>query len=162
MSCSSLFQSNSWSVSTQKIYSILLEIRLSLPVDTRWTFFQAPYAFEDALGYRYPIPSEYDFESIQNIIKYRLRQSPAYREVVLGNYELFNTQNPKQVMSAHMLTPPGTAITMAILLNKPNIPSDYCPMPHCRSDETQPVKGGGRNWLVYTAYLYLTNLIYLL
>ncbi len=39
--------------------------------DGRWTFFQAALMIEDALGRKFPVPSEYDYGLLDNIIKYR-------------------------------------------------------------------------------------------
>jgi hypothetical protein len=44
---------------------------------------------------------------------------------------------------------PGTEITMAIIVERPPLPSiELCPMPRCRSTVTSPALGGGWTWLV--------------
>src|SRR5215471_12868984 len=81
------------SVSTQQTYAIVLEIKKSIAsVDTRWTFFQAPLVVEDALGFKFPVPSEYDYGLLENIIQYRFQTGDGSRDVRLGNYELYNTK----------------------------------------------------------------------
>jgi hypothetical protein len=80
---------------------VVLEIKGSLATaDTRWTFFQAPLLVEDALGFKFPVPSEYDYELLNAIIKHRFLEGPGSLEIKAGNYELFNTKNSKQVTSA--------------------------------------------------------------
>lgn len=85
-------------VSTQQIYTVVLEIKDSLSLgNTSWTYFQAPLIVEDALGFKFPVPSEYDFELLDTIIKHRFLEGPGSSEVEAGNYELFNTKNSRQV-----------------------------------------------------------------
>ncbi|KAF2195563.1 hypothetical protein K469DRAFT_722762 [Zopfia rhizophila CBS 207.26] len=126
-------------ISSQQIYKVLLEMRYQLPLDTRCTFFQTPYLFEDALGRKYPIPSKFNFELMQTVIKGQFLRMPGYRQVLLGNYELFKTGNSQQIVSAATHLRPSTAITMAILLNMPITGSECYPMPECHS--TQCEKG---------------------
>lgn len=120
-------------------------------IDTQWTFFQKPYVFEDALGRKYPIASEYNFELIQAIIKEKFLGMPGYRQVLLGNYELFKTQNARESISVDTYLPPGSAITMAILLNAPDTTSTHCPMPQCRSTRALREERGGTLWSVRTS-----------
>jgi hypothetical protein len=135
------------SVSTQQIYTIVLEIKESLPLgDTRWTYFQAPLIVEDALGFKFPVPSEYDFDLLDKIIKHRFVDGPGSSEVEAGNYELFNTKNSRQVIAANVRLIPGTSITMAILISRPEIFDEQCPMPRCMSTRTTIAPGGGRLW----------------
>jgi len=70
------------SVSTQQIYGVVLEIRGSLATpNAKWTFFQAPFIVEDALGFKFPVPSEYDFELLNAIIKHRFLEGSGSSEV---------------------------------------------------------------------------------
>ena len=117
-------------------------------LDTRWTYFQRPYIFQDALGFTTPIPAEYDFELIKTIIKHKFKDRPGYRQVLLGNYEIFETQHPSHLISADTHITPGTAITMAILLNHPVMTEQRCPMPQCRSTGTVIEQRGGKRWSV--------------
>ncbi|KAE8446484.1 hypothetical protein EG329_011947 [Mollisiaceae sp. DMI_Dod_QoI] len=132
-------------VSTQQIYGVVLEIKGSLALgDTRWTFFQAPLLVEDALGFRFPVPSEYDYALLDTIIRHRFLDGPGSFDVELGNYELFKTNDSKKVLSSKERLLPGTSITMAILVSKPELTDDICPMPLCRSNRSTAVLGGGR------------------
>lgn len=135
------------SVTTQQTYSIVLEIKSSLaPIDPRWTFFQAPLEVEDALGLKFPVPSEYDFELLDAIIKHRFREGPGSDEVQAGDYELFKTKNTKTFLSSAERLLPGTAITMAVIVKHPNPTGEVCPMPRCGSDQIVSMPGGGRRW----------------
>lgn len=139
------------SVTTQQIYGVVLEIKSNLRgPETGWTFFQMPFQVEDALGRRFPIPSEYDFLMMDAVIKARFDQGPGSRDVKLGNYELFPSQNSGQSISATTFLRPGIKITMAILLDQfnSNASGESCPMPSCRSPQTTKVLGGGRIWYV--------------
>jgi hypothetical protein len=125
----------------------VLEIRNSLAmVDTRWTFFQAPLAIEDALGFKFPVPSEYDYQLLDTIIKHRFLDGPGSLEVKVGNYELFKTTDSKQVLSSSTRMLPGTNITMAILIGKPQHTDNACPIPLCGSSQSTAAPGGGMLW----------------
>jgi len=105
------------SVSTQQIYTVVLEIRDSISmVDTRWTHFQAPYIVEDALGRKYPVPSEYDFAALDGLIHIWFRQGPGALEVSEGSYELLKSNRRSETVTAGSRLLPGTAITMAIVI----------------------------------------------
>jgi hypothetical protein len=114
--------------------------------DTRWTFFQAPLIVEDALRFKFPVPSDYDYELLDTIIKYRFLDGPGSLDVKVGNYELFKTKDNKEVLSATTRLLPGTSITMAILIGKLELTDHTCPMPLCRSNRSTAVPGGGRLW----------------
>jgi hypothetical protein len=134
-------------VSTQQIYTVVLEIKDSLSLgNTSWTYFQAPLIVEDALGFKFPVPSEYDFELLDTIIKHRFLEGPGSSEVEAGNYELFNTKNSRQVISANARLLPGANITMAILVSRAELVGEECPMLRCRSTRTTAAPGGGRLW----------------
>jgi hypothetical protein len=135
------------SISNQQIYGILLEMKGSLGLgDTRWTYFQAPLIVEDALGFKFPVPSEYDFELLDRIVKHRFLEGPGSLEVEAGNYELFNTKNTNQIISANVRLLPGTRITMAVLVSRPELLDEKCPMPRCNSMRTTIAPSGGRFW----------------
>lgn len=126
---------------------MVLDIKTSLlSPDTRRTFFQAPLAVEDALGFKFPVPSEFDYDLLDTIIKRRFKSGPGSMEVKAGNYELFKTKNSTEVVTATMRLLPGTAITMAIIVSKPTSTDEICPMPRCGSNRTSPAPGGGRLW----------------
>ncbi|KUJ10036.1 uncharacterized protein LY89DRAFT_710862 [Mollisia scopiformis] len=135
-------------VSTQQIYGVVLEIRESLATpDAKWTFFQAPLIVEDALGLKFPVPSEYDFGLLNAIIKHRFLDGPGSVEVQTDNYELFSAKNSQVVISENVRLLPGASIIMAILLYKPAskvYTDETCPMPRCGSTLTTAAPGGGR------------------
>lgn len=117
-----------------------------VPVDTRFTFFQAPLVVEDALGFKFTIPSEWDYGALENHIQYRFREGAGSTDVKIGNWELFNTKNSKEIISPGTRFLPGMQITMAIVFST-LISSDWRrPKPRCLSDETTVVAGGGRVW----------------
>ncbi|KAF2806515.1 uncharacterized protein BDZ99DRAFT_394265 [Mytilinidion resinicola] len=135
-------------VTTQQIHGVVLDIRDSLgAVDTRWTFFQAPLAIEDALGFKFPFLSEYDYGYLEVILKHRFLEGPGSLAVKDGNYEVFATRNSAQIISEDVRLRPGTALTMAILVAGP-IFDEECPMPHCHSSRTSLIPDGGRIWSV--------------
>lgn len=106
---------------------------------------------EDALGFKFPVPSEYDFELLNAIIKHRFLEGPGSLEVQADNYELFSAKNSQIDISKNVRLLPGASIVMAILLNKPagKIYTDQtCPMPRCGSTLTAAAPGGGRTWYV--------------
>jgi hypothetical protein len=103
---------------------------------------------EDALGYRFPVPSEYDFNLLEAVIKQRFRSGPGSLEVQAGNYEYFKTNNSSQVLTQTTILPPGMAITMAIIVAAPPLIHEACPMPRCGFVQTIECSGGGKNWQV--------------
>lgn len=134
------------SVSTQQIYTVVLEIRDSVSiVDARWTHFQAPYTVEDALGYKFPVPSEYDFTTLEGLIQIRFRQGPGALEVSEGSYELLKSSKRSENITATSRLLPGTAITMAIIIDA-DTSGRACPMPRCQSLQASICPGGGFTW----------------
>jgi hypothetical protein len=117
-------------------------------VDTRWTYFQAPFVVEDALGFKFPVPSEYDLELLDRIVRYRFEKGPGSKDVGAGNYELSLMNDRAQVLSTCLRLTPGTHILMAIVLVAPVVDDTVCPMPHCDSLEFSPFPGGGKTWYV--------------
>ncbi|KAH5398360.1 hypothetical protein HBI67_214670 [Parastagonospora nodorum] len=134
------------SVSTQQTYTIPLEIKSSLVgPDTRWAFFQAPLAVEDALGFRFPVPSEYDFDLLEAVIRQRFKTGPGSLEVRAGNYEYLKTNNSTDVLSQNTRLLPGSSITMAVIVDRSSMTDEACPMSRCDSIQTNEFFGGGRN-----------------
>ncbi|KAJ8116256.1 hypothetical protein OPT61_g2286 [Boeremia exigua] len=135
-------------VSTQQIYTVVLEIRDRLPgPDIRWAHFQEPLLVEDALGRKYPIPSEYEYDLLQAVIEHKFREGPGAKHVSVGNYELCKSNRRSDVITSTSRLLPGMAITMAILLtaSKAKTKMDtHCPMPRCPSTKaTRCTEGGG-------------------
>ncbi|OCL06463.1 hypothetical protein AOQ84DRAFT_410939 [Glonium stellatum] len=141
----------SWrSFRDMQTYAVVLEIRSSLIAapDARWSFFQAPLIVEDALGRKFPVPSEYNYELLNMIIKQKFRTGPGSLEIEAGNYEIFNTKNRRQPIRTDAALLPGTGITMAILVSAVTATSsdEVCPMSRCQSNKTTIAPGGGRIW----------------
>ena len=101
---------------------------------------------EDALGFKFPVPSECDFSILNAIIKHRFQEGPGALDVNVGNYELFYTKNSGEVLSASGRVLSGSSITMAILISRALFCDEECPMPRCKSVKTVEVPGGGRMW----------------
>lgn len=112
----------------------------------RWTYFQAPLIVEDALGFKFPVPSEYDHDLLDTIIKHRFLEGPGSLDVNLGNYELFHARDSSQVISPQVRLLPGTSITMAILVERTELSDKECPMPQCKSTRTTVAPRGGQIW----------------
>jgi hypothetical protein len=126
---------------------VLLEIKSSISgVDTRWTFFQAPFVVEDAFGFRFPVPSEYDYALLNNIIQWRFQDRDSFAEVRAGNYELYKTQKSDEIITFNTFLTPGTSITMAIIVHRSIKDDECCPMPHCGSTTSLVIPSGGRKW----------------
>jgi hypothetical protein len=109
---------------------------------------------EDALGFKFPVPSEYDYKLLNVIIQHRFRNGPGAAEVKAGNYELFSAKNSKDIFSENTRILPGSSITMAILLfqRESEVHTDeICPMPRCSSNKITSAPGGGRSWYVLTS-----------
>jgi hypothetical protein len=103
-------------------------------------------AVEDALGYRFPVPSEYDYDLLEAVIKQRFKTGPGSLEVQAGNYEYFKTNDSNAVLSNSTRLLPGASITMAIVVAHPASVDEACPMPRCGSTQTAECFGGGRTW----------------
>ncbi|KAI1207866.1 uncharacterized protein F4807DRAFT_168689 [Annulohypoxylon truncatum] len=139
-------------VSTQQIYAVILEIQASITAtpDIRWTFFQEPLIVEDALGRKFPVPSEYDYSLLNAVIKHKFRDGPGAAQVAAGDYEIMYARNRHHILSNNSRLRPGCSITMAILVGKPHsaaLNCECCPMPQCHSNNTIAVPGGGRQCL---------------
>ena len=124
-------------MSTQQIYTILLELKTSLSVDTRFTFFQDPVRVEDALGRVFPFPSECSIEALHAEIKARFREGPGELEVMLGKFEIFDARNTDQSItrSGHNVLLPGMFVNMALVFETTITKSMgiQCPMSQCGS-----------------------------
>ena len=137
------------SVSTQQIYTIVLELKASvLSIDTRFTFFQAPVRVEATLGRVFPFPSEFSIEALDAEIRAKFKEGPGKTEVLAGNFKIFNAKNADQVItvSDHSVLVPRMSINMAVILEKEFAEGDKYPMPHCASRTFVEAVGGGRTW----------------
>ena len=81
------------------------------------------------LDFKFPIPSEYDYDLLDKIVRHRFIEEPGALEVEAGNYELFNSKNSKQITTSNVRLLLGTSITMAILISQLEIFDEHCPMP---------------------------------
>jgi hypothetical protein len=109
-------------------------------------YFQAPLVVEDAFGCKFPVPSEYDFNLLDTIVRKKFDTGPGSLDILAGNYEYFKTKNSADVLSKTSRLLPGTAITMAVIIVGPTLTDETCPMPKCRSNQTSACSGGGRTW----------------
>ncbi len=100
---------------------------------------------EDALGRKFPVPSEYDFALLDNIVKYKFLTGPGSAEVRRGDYQILNAKNRDLALSPKSRLRPGSSLIMAVLIGKPSN-DQACPMPRCGSIQTEPAVGGGRKW----------------
>ncbi|KAI1459628.1 hypothetical protein F4805DRAFT_419707 [Annulohypoxylon moriforme] len=137
--------------SIQQIHAIVLQIRTSITStpDIRWTFFQDPLIVEDALGRKFPLPSEYDYLLLDAIIKHKFRDGPGATQVAAGDYEIMYTRNRRQILSNNSQLKPGSSLTMAIIISDNKLVLAFkegCPMPYCQSKDTIIVPDGGRRW----------------
>ncbi|PQE27135.1 hypothetical protein CJF32_00000092 [Rutstroemia sp. NJR-2017a WRK4] len=96
------------------------------------------------LGFKFPVPSEYDPDLLDVIIKYRFQEGPGSSDVAVGNYELSLAKDSSQVISSQIKLLPGTSIIMAILVGRTELCDQECPMPRCKSSRTTAASGGGR------------------
>jgi hypothetical protein len=101
---------------------------------------------EDALGFRFPVPSEYDFGLLEAVVRQRFKTGPGSLEVRFGNYEYFKTDNSTDVLSKTTRLLPGSSITMAVIVSLSSLTDEACPMPRCDSAKTTECSGGGRDW----------------
>lgn len=137
------------SVSTQQIYTIVLELRASLPgMDTRFTYFQAPVKVEDVLGRVFPFASECSIEALNAEIRARFKEGHGMAEVMAGDFEIFDAKDSEQVLttSGRGTLLPGMSVNMAVILEKEFGGDDKCPMPRCPSRSFVNAFGGGRTW----------------
>lgn len=115
----------------------------------RWTFLQDPVIVEDALGRKFPVPSEYDFSLLDAIIKRKFQAGPCSAHVAAGEYEIMDTKNRSHVLTVGSFLTPGGSLTMAILVAMlpPTVSGrENCPTPDCKSTNTTQAPGGGRLW----------------
>ncbi|KAF2664238.1 hypothetical protein BT63DRAFT_104735 [Microthyrium microscopicum] len=132
-------------VSSQQTYSILVEIKSNLTgPDTRLSYFQPPVQVEDALGHKFLLPSEFEFDLLEVIIKHRFRTGPGSLEVKVGNYEVFDAKNSNHILVSTEKFIPGARVTMAVLVPATTLSDEVCPMPRCQSTISSEAPGGGR------------------
>lgn len=136
-------------MSAQQIYTIVLEIRTSVRgIDTRFTYFQDPVRVEDALGRVFRFPSEFSIEALNAQIKAWFKEGPGKREVMAGNFQIFNAKNASHILTAFGgdVLLPGMSINMAIILRNAFPEDEKCPMPHCTSKRFVEAVGRGKTW----------------
>ncbi|KAH3960392.1 hypothetical protein HBI73_176210 [Parastagonospora nodorum] len=136
---------NTVCISTQQIYTVVLEIRDSMsPVDTRFTYFQAPFQVEDALGFVYPVPSEFTLDEVENILRYKFRKGPGASAVRRGEFELCKTKRRTEAITETTRLLPGMAITMAVIIASDLVAAGTaCPIRPCGSMDITSYPGGG-------------------
>jgi hypothetical protein len=116
-----------------------------MPLDARWTYFQDPFIVEDALGRKFPVASEFDYDMLDTIVRRRFKEGAGSRDVALGNYELCKSKLRSATITATSRLVPGTAIIMVVIVQaRPSNTS--CPMPRCSSVQADPCPRGGFTW----------------
>ena len=128
------------STSTQEICKVV--------IDTRFTYFQAPVRVEDVLGRVFPFPSECSLEALHQEIKVRFKNGLGKREVLAGDYEIFNARNTDRVLTVtgNDNLYPGMSIHMAVVVG---IEADHhgnCPRVQCPSQTFKYGDYGGKIW----------------
>lgn len=113
----------------------------------RYTWFQAPVKFEDALGRVFPIPSEFDWLKIEGIILAHFSTGPGHAKVAAGEYELFDPLDSSGVISKSSFDGlrPGMSLTMAFIIGRYSHAfsgNERCPRPGCRSSAFTLSDGG--------------------
>jgi hypothetical protein len=102
----------------------------------------------NARGFKFPVPSEFDYDMLDNIIRHRFKEGAGSRDVVLGNYEFCKTNMRSATITATSRLAPGTAITMAVIISSDKVSATSCPMPKCNSLQAEYCPGGGFIWWV--------------
>ncbi|KAF2654207.1 hypothetical protein K491DRAFT_601332 [Lophiostoma macrostomum CBS 122681] len=134
-------------VSMQQIYGVVLEIKASnTPIDIRHTWFQTPLLCEDALGIKFPIPSEWDYGMVASHIRYRFREGIGSRIFLEGHWDLFQTRDSKELIRESTRLLPGLEVTMALIVLPLLSINNSCPVLGCASTETVPTQGESRLW----------------
>ena len=137
------------SVTTQQIYTIVLELRDSTRgIDTRFTYFQPPVRVEDALARVFPFPAECSVEALSCEIMVRFREGACMEEVTAGSFEIFNSEDQDQTLtiSDRNGLVSGMSIKMVVILAIEVPDVEECSKPHCASEDFPEMVGGGRSW----------------
>ncbi|KAI8941307.1 hypothetical protein NX059_002534 [Plenodomus lindquistii] len=132
-------------VSMQHIHTIVMDIRNSSTpeIDTRMTWFQAPLRVEDALGLKFPVPSEYDYDMLDTIIRRRFKYGIGSRNVEAGNYEICRATRRSEAVTANSNILPGTSLVMVVLVSTSCTYNYTCPVSSCHSTDILPCPRGG-------------------
>ncbi|KAF8857769.1 hypothetical protein BDZ45DRAFT_674515 [Acephala macrosclerotiorum] len=89
------------------------------PPDLSHTWAQDPVKFEDALGRRFIVPSEYDWDKLEAIIQAQFKQGPGQKKVLSGEYELFDRRTGTPITGPTFSgLIPGACITMTFIIGK--------------------------------------------
>lgn len=105
------------STATQQMYAVVLEIRerLHASPDTRWTFFQDPLVVEDPYGYRFPVPSEYDYTLLKAVVTTKLQASSCSEDIVNEHFMLYYANISGPMPCPKRPLRPGGLIIVTIL-----------------------------------------------
>lgn len=66
--------------------------------DVRFTY-ALQITIEDVNGRPHRLPSDFTVSDVVAVLQSRLENTPATSDIVLGNYEISNYQNSKQIIS---------------------------------------------------------------
>ncbi|KAE9376260.1 hypothetical protein N431DRAFT_400365 [Stipitochalara longipes BDJ] len=128
--------------SQNEIMSQLAKASQSLPPpDLDHTWAQSPFKFEDALGRRFVIPSEYDWDKVEAIIQAHFKKGPGSVKVRSGDYELFDQRTGLSIKESNFfMLVPGSYITMSIILGRYRglgLAPESCTRAVCRSSRVK-------------------------
>ncbi|KAL9620736.1 MAG: hypothetical protein Q9160_004749 [Pyrenula sp. 1 TL-2023] len=104
-------------VATQQTYAVILEIRERLPAspDTRWTFFQDPLVVEDPSGHKFPVPAEYDYTLLSEIVTIKLQTGSCSENVGKEPFFLYYADRSGPMPGPNVALRPGSFITVMVL-----------------------------------------------
>ncbi|KAF8860579.1 hypothetical protein BDZ45DRAFT_309392 [Acephala macrosclerotiorum] len=89
------------------------------PPDLDHTWAQPPVKFEDALGRRFLIPSEYDWDKIEAVVQAQFKKGPGSAKVRSGDYEMFYRGTGRSILESNFFgLIPGSHITMTIIIGR--------------------------------------------
>ncbi|CZR68156.1 uncharacterized protein PAC_18055 [Phialocephala subalpina] len=130
--------------SQNEILSHLAKASQNLPPpDLDHTWAQPPVKFEDALGRRFLIPSEYDWDKIEAVIQAQFKKGPGSAKVRSGDYELFYRRSGHSIMESNFFgLIPGSYITMTIIIGRyqgQGLISEGCTRIGCRSSQIKMI-----------------------
>lgn len=97
----------------------------------------------------YPIPSEWPWDEVVNVLRYKFREGPGASAVRRGDFELCKTKKRSEIITSTSRLLPGTAITMAVMFATELTNRGLCcPIGHCGSSNIVAYPGGGFKWYV--------------
>jgi hypothetical protein len=135
-------------VSTQRISTSIIQIQAQLSqFDMHWTYLQAEARIEDPFGNPFRVPSDWTIDCLKAHIKYRFSKGAGREEISQGLYELDHRHNRCLTLNLDDEDERLRArqnLIMSIILVGGVSKSTACPIPTCRSENTEADKTGRR------------------